>query len=368
MVQPVSPMHYSVNVRKAYPVRKRILNMNTRLHTMILATVLLIATVSSTRAANVVIIESQSWNATHLMDANWAAVVTSMGHSASIQPQTTLDTPAFIPGTDLLIISSGEIPLSVTRQNIIRQTYSMGIPVYIQTEANPLFDTNQTWINLVSDDGGTFTWNGSVSGNLSPMRVTGTVSNTPNPVNQVIGFQDGAFGTGSQEVETLFHYGDQEFGWYSHPVFTGAINLSATTSDQEWIRILTDPSLMVNFVDNLLNRNASELQVRLWLPGPPITVPSAGGTYTFNGHAYNNSANPFIFDVWSMIQLPNGNLIGPQWNITGVTLPPFTTSPTQTISQNIPGFAPAGTYFQLVTIGGFPGLRTNLDTIRFIKL
>ncbi|MCB2211240.1 hypothetical protein KQI52_03905 [bacterium] len=342
--------------------------MNAIFRRFTLTVLLVLVSVAGIQAANVVIIESQSWNATHVMDNNWAAVVTSMGHAASIQPQTTLDTPAFIAGTDLLIISSGEIPLSVTRQNIIRQAYSMGMPVYLQTEANPLFDTNQTWVSLVNDDGGNFAWNGSVSGTLTPMRVTGTVSNTPNPVNQVIGFQDGAYGTGSQEVETLFHYGDQEYGWYSHPVFTGAINLSATTSDQEWIRTLTDPTLMENFVDNLLNRNASELQVRLWIPGPPIIVPAAGGTYTFNGHAYNNSANPFIFDVWSMIQLPNGNLIGPQWNLTGVTLPAFTTSPTQSINQNIPGFAPAGTYFQLVTVGGYPGLRTNLDTIRFVKL
>jgi hypothetical protein len=322
---------------------------------------------SSSFAAHIVIIESTSINPTHLMDQNWANVATGMGHTFSLLPQTALDNNAFFAICDLLIVSSGVIPLSPIRQNIIRQAYSMGIPVYLQSEADITYDTNQTWLGLVTDAAGTFTWDGNTFGLLEPMHVTGTVSTTPNSVNQLIGIFDGAYGTGSREVETNLHSGDKEYGWYVRPLVTGAITLAATTTDQDWVNWLTSPALMENYITNLLTFNASQLQVRAWLNVPPIVIPAGGGTFTFQAHAYNEGFNAVTFDAWTQVELTNGNLTGPLLIFTNVTLPPQSTSPIQTISQFVPGMAPAGTYYLLATVGSWTNYRTNLDAIKFIK-
>ncbi len=319
-------------------------------------------------AAHVVIIESTSINPTHLMDQNWANVAVGMGHTFSLLPQTALDTGSFMATCDLLIISSGVIPLSVIRQNTIRQTYNFGIPVYLQTEADPTLDTSQLWVDLVTDAAGTFSWTGNTLGTLSPMRVTGTSSFSPNPVNQVNGFLDGAFGTGSREVETLFHYGAQEFGWYVRPLVTGSITLAATTSDQEWVNTFTNTQLMENFISNLLALNATELQVRVMNPNPPITIPAAGGAFTFQAYAYNTSPLPVTFDAWTMIELPNGNLTGPYLFLTGLTMPGYATSAVQNLNQFVPGFAPPGTYYLQGTVGQWSVNRRNLDALTFTKL
>ena len=322
---------------------------------------------SSAFAANIVIIESTSIDPTHLMDQNWANVATGMGHTFSLLPQTALDNNAFFAICDLLIVSSGVIPLPPVRQNMIRQAYNFGIPVYLQTESDPTYDTNQTWLGLVQDAAGTFTWDGITTGILEPMRVTGTVSTTPNPVNQVVGFEDGAHGTGSREVETNLHFADHEYGWYVRPLVTGAITLAATTSDQQWVNWLSSPALMENYITNLLSFNASQLQVRAWINGPPIVIPAGGGSFTFSALAYNEGLSAVTFDAWTQVELPNGNLVGPFAFFPNLTLPPQATSPTQTISQMVPSTAPAGTYYLLATVGSWTNYRTNLDAIKFVK-
>jgi hypothetical protein len=322
---------------------------------------------SSASAAHIVIIESTSFDPTHLMDQNWANVATGMGHTFSLLPQTALDNNAFFAICDLLIVSSGVISLPVARQNIIRAAYNAGIPVYLQSENDPTYDTNQTWIGLVQDAAGTFAWTGNTIGLLEPMRVTGTLSRFPNAVNQLIGIFDGAYGTGSREVETNLHSGDQEYGWYVRPLVTGAITLAATSTDQDWVNWLTSPQLMENYIRNLLGFNASELQVRAWLNGPPIVIPSGGGIATIQAHAYNESFNSITFDAWTQVELPNGNLTGPLLLFSNVTLPAFTTSNTQTINQFFPGFAPAGTYHFHAVVGSWTNFRTNLDAIKVVK-
>jgi hypothetical protein len=70
-------------------------------------------------AANITIIESQSFNFGHDMDLKWQTTASSMGHTASILPQTTLDNNSFFGSTDVLIISSGVITLSAARVSTI---------------------------------------------------------------------------------------------------------------------------------------------------------------------------------------------------------------------------------------------------------
>ncbi|MBK8686649.1 MAG: hypothetical protein IPN26_17610 [Bacteroidetes bacterium] len=70
-------------------------------------------------AANITIIESQSYTSGHDMDLKWQTIASSMGHTASVLPQTTLDNNGFFGSTDLLIVSSGVISLSAARVSTI---------------------------------------------------------------------------------------------------------------------------------------------------------------------------------------------------------------------------------------------------------
>ncbi|MCB2211241.1 hypothetical protein KQI52_03910 [bacterium] len=318
-------------------------------------------------ASQVDIIESQSWSPNDVMDQNWAFVAITMGHTPTIRPQTDLDTGNFLSACDLLIISSGLIPLTATRQQTIINALNMGIPVYLQCEDNVSLSTNQTWLQIVTWYGSTFTWGTTSTALLQPMQVTGTLSQFPTPVTQFNGFDGGLTGLGGNDIETNLHFQNGEFGWYYYPR-VGVVIMAATNTDQDWVRTNSDPILMENYIDNLLNRNVSFLQVRVWSNNPPVIVPSTGGTFTCNANAWNNNFVPMLFDAWTEIQLPNGNIVGPLQQWTNLTLLPFTTSNTLTLSQFLPGFAPAGTYYYHGVVGSLGNFKTNLDALRVVKL
>jgi Secretion system C-terminal sorting domain len=322
---------------------------------------------NSAFAINVDIIESQSYSASHVMDLNWATVATGMGHTATIYPQTALDTGFFLPTSDLLIISSGVISLTPIRKLTILAAMAQTIPVYIQTEADPALDASSAWIDLVNDSFASFTWDGSSFGVLTPMHVSGHSSTTPNIVTQLNGFLDGAHGTGSIELETFLHHGDKEYGWYLRP-WNGAIQIAATTSDQEWVRTLSNPSLMENIIDNLSNYNSTNLQTRCWHNGPPIVIPNGGGTITAFTQATNNGPYSITFDAWTQIQLPNTNIVGPFLFYPNLTMGPFGNSIPYTFNQYIPGWAPPGTYYLHTGVGTFGTPWLNIDSIEFTKL
>jgi hypothetical protein len=80
----------------------------------------------------VTIIESQSSNLLHDMDVEWLAVASSMGFTAAIFPQSTLDTTAFFATTDILVVSSGIIWISGTAVANIQAFVAQGGQVYLQ--------------------------------------------------------------------------------------------------------------------------------------------------------------------------------------------------------------------------------------------
>src|ERR1035438_4634 len=94
----------------------------------------LIATTCFSYGFNVTIIESESFNAGHRMDSVWYGVCIGMGYTASVMPQTTLNSNAFFATTDLLIISSGVIALPNNYITTIQQFLQTGKPAYIQAE------------------------------------------------------------------------------------------------------------------------------------------------------------------------------------------------------------------------------------------
>ncbi len=90
----------------------------------------------------------------------------------------------------------------------------------------------------------------------------------------------------------------------------------------------------------------------------PVVLPPAGGTFDFTVTLTNNTAQPQTFVAWSEATGPvnRSPLLGP----FTVTLPPGGTR-TQTLTQNVPGVAPGGTYTYTVNVGDTFGASRSSD-------
>jgi hypothetical protein len=182
------------------------------------------------------IIESKSANPGHVMDTVWAIAAESLGYTHTIRPQTALDDTAFFSQTNILIISSGVIALPANRAKTILQFIRSGKPVYLQGEYLNTYSTNIFFDALVDSLGGAFTLGGTVSGDLSPMVVTGTLSTTPNPIASLAYFWYGCSGTGDTLTCIPFlSYQGNNFGFIFTPP-NPTLGKVIMTTDQDWVR------------------------------------------------------------------------------------------------------------------------------------
>ncbi len=216
------------------------------------AILLLVPLVTNTAfALNVTIIESQSFNAGHNMDLRWNAVLNDMGHTPSIQPQTTLDDIASLADADILIISSGVIDLTAIRVNTILQFLLSGRPVHIQSEYLSTYDTNEAFAQIVSDLGGSFNWTVPFAGDLVPMNVLGTYATTNEQVAFLYDFWYSFAGEGDCNIVPFLEYGGGNHGFQYIPT-DASIGSISTTADQDWVRGNASPALMMNIITHLI--------------------------------------------------------------------------------------------------------------------
>lgn len=224
--------------------------------------------VNLTASGNVVIIESQSTNTGHDMDLEWQNVATGMGFTASIYPQSTLDSTAFFATTDILVVASGLISLSSTAEVNVTNFVSGGGQVYLQGEYLPSYGNNILFPNIVNSLGGSFTQGSTVSGDLVPMVISGVLSTTPNSVGSISYHWYGANGVAGALVTPFMHYGGSDFGWMFEAPGGGKV---VHNTDQDWVRATTSPALQENILTYLS------------VPGGPsyaITGLAGGGTAT----------------------------------------------------------------------------------------
>ncbi|MBD3232138.1 MAG: T9SS type A sorting domain-containing protein [candidate division Zixibacteria bacterium] len=85
---------------------------------------------------------------------------------------------------------------------------------------------------------------------------------------------------------------------------------------------------------------------------PPIEIP-AGGSFTYTGSLTNNTDQSIMTDVWLMLDVPGYGIYGPLRRFNGISL-----NPNQNISQggfvqNVPNYAPSGTYTYTSLCGTF---------------
>ncbi len=231
------------------------------------------------------------------MDGVWSGVVTSMGHTPSISPQTTLDNNAFFASTDILIVSSGVINLSPVRISTILAFLQTGKPVYIQTEYQSTYNSNQAFASIIGSLGGTFNWTGTVAGTLAPMIVLGTFATTINSVPSLSYFWYGDAGIGDCNTIPFLQFSNQYFGWQYVPSNAAWGNI-ISTCDQDWVNQSTSLPLMQNIITHLINPG--------FIPGPNggvhlgndttlcvgnqlvLNATASGATYLWQ----NNSTNP----------------------------------------------------------------------------
>jgi hypothetical protein len=206
-------------------------------------------------ANNFTIIESQSTMAAHNMDVQWQNVLTGMGHTATILPQTALDNTGFFGSTDVLIVSSGIIALPANRVTTIRQFMQTGKSVYIQGEYLTSYGSNQAFSTIMNATGGTFALGGTVSGDLVPTTILNMYSTTTNSVPSIGYHWYGATGSGCNNLEYFMRYNGNNIGYVYCPT-NGAWGDVIQNTDQDWIRVGTSYPLMQNIVYFLLSGNA----------------------------------------------------------------------------------------------------------------
>ncbi len=205
---------------------------------------------SDFQISNIKIIESQSITSGHDMDTIWRYVAQGLGHNAVIVPQTALDDTTFFSTTNILIVSSGVIPLPENRINTIKSFIMTGKNVYLQCEYLASYQTNQAFATLVNSLGGTFSWDSTVNGDISPMQILGTISNTPNNIPSINYFWYGVYGTGNNTIEYFMRKQGKNYGFVFTPANPGYGIIIAQT-DQDWIRTRTSIPLMQNILARL---------------------------------------------------------------------------------------------------------------------
>lgn len=152
----------------------------------------------------------------------------------------------------------------------------------------------------------------------------------------------------------------------------GYTNYSGTVNLQFDNPITTDLNLMVTAHNALPYREtitvggSYNLSVSLTPQNPPIVIPANGGSFTYDASIANNDTMPATFDAWIDAVLPNGGVYGPIILRRGLTANPGA-SILRTLTQNVPGFAPAGSYVYWGHVGMHPGAIWAEDSLLFSK-
>ena len=107
----------------------------------------------------------------------------------------------------------------------------------------------------------------------------------------------------------------------------------------------------------------SGLELTVTPVDPPVVIPAAGGTVRLRIAVVNNAAVPRDFDLWTVLERPDGRTsTSSPLNLTvdaGATL-------TRALQRRIPASAPAGSYTLRGLVGAFPTAE-DVDAFTFVK-
>ena len=181
------------------------------------------------------------------MDSKWEAIISNMGHSTTIFPQTSLDDVANFNGFDILVLTNGLIQLTPLREETLHQYVAQGGNAYIQSEYQVTQPGSEAFEYVVGQLGGTFTWVGETNGNLTPMNISGALAEGVASMTAVDHFWYGAYGIAGDYTTPFLTFQDKHYGFiFCSPNPThGKI---VTTSDQDWMRLDHSKDLARNII------------------------------------------------------------------------------------------------------------------------
>lgn len=253
-------------------------------------------------SANIGIIESQSNHPMQVMDANWATVVSNMGHTYTILPQTTLDDISFLQDFDILILSSGLIDLPMNRRETVKDFFMTGRSMYLQSEYQLSHPGNMMFEEIILDNGNSFNWEGESSGSITPMSITGNLSTEPNGVAELSYYWYGTYGNGDSSVIPFLEKDGKNYGFTYCPA-SPELGRLITTTDQDWVRIFLSEELMQNIMHTLVT--STSVATPPLVSATLIQAPDCeNGIYNFSSSIQNQMAN-----------------IEYQWQINGTPVP-----------------------------------------------
>ncbi|MBD3170660.1 MAG: T9SS type A sorting domain-containing protein [candidate division Zixibacteria bacterium] len=97
---------------------------------------------------------------------------------------------------------------------------------------------------------------------------------------------------------------------------------------------------------------------------PPVTVPR-GGYFRFTGILENYTSQYRTTDVWVMVQLPGGAQYGPVQQFNNISLSPYQNITVPNVRQDVPSYAPLGTYDYVSYCGNYPGSKVDSASFPF---
>jgi len=110
-----------------------------------------------------------------------------------------------------------------------------------------------------------------------------------------------------------------------------------------------------------------QLNITLTPDNPPIQIPANGGPFQYNALISNVTMNPVNFDAWTEVSAANGTTFGPILLQQNLNLPGGEQL-NVVLTQNVPGFLPAGVYTYRGCVGNHPGGTWASGEFTFEKL
>lgn len=86
---------------------------------------------------------------------------------------------------------------------------------------------------------------------------------------------------------------------------------------------------------------------------PPIIIPPQGGSFTYEATITNISNSSIDIEVWTVANVPGLGYYGPLI-MRSLHLSPHQTIYRPSVTQNVPGYAPAGDYHYIAYVGNYP--------------
>ncbi len=153
---------------------------------------------------------------------------------------------------------------------------------------------------------------------------------------------NGLFDSGLLSTNSTFSYTFNTVGNYNyhctpHPMMTAMVHVRTTAT--------------MSFALNLT-------------PVGTITIPPGGGSYSYTAYGTNQTTASMTTTYWTKVYYPNNTFL--QTFLKGVTVPAGGTRGT-TLSQSIPGSAPAGLYHFFGYVGTNPDSAIAWDSFTFTK-